>query len=187
MRRVFGLLALLPALLFAAGLTATLPTGPAYAVLPHEKLDDPELEARARVISKDIRCMVCQNQSIDDSNAELAQDLRVIVRERLVAGDSNEEVKQFLVDRYGDYVLMTPPMRLGTMLLWVGPFLLVALGGVLIFFWYRNRLSSAPLATAGAADIQGGADGLSAAERQRLRELLGEDGGGGPDGGGVRR
>lgn len=161
--------------LLALGLSVALPPGPAHAVLPHEKLEDPELESRARVISKDIRCMVCQNQSIDDSNAELAQDLRVIVRERLLAGDSNEEVKRFLVDRYGDYVLMTPPVRMGTLLLWIGPFLLVGLGVALIFFWYRNRLTGAPDLAASTGPGGGHAGGLSDAEQRRLRELLSED------------
>ncbi len=158
-------------ILAAAGLLALglLAATPGMAVLPDEILDDPALEARAREISKDIRCLVCQNQSIDDSNADLARDLRIIVRERLVAGDSNAEVKRYLVDRYGDYVLLTPPMALGTILLWVGPFAFVALGAVAVFVWFRGR----PVATAGPRMVESG--GLSAEERRRIDSLLAED------------
>lgn len=140
--------------------------GPGLAVLPDEVLDDPALESRARVLSKDIRCLVCQNQSIDDSNADLARDLRLVVRERLVAGDSNAEVKQFLVDRYGAYVLLTPPMTMGTLLLWTGPFVLVLLGGIGILVWFHRQKRAAMAPTAG----------LSAAEKKRLDEILGGDG-----------
>lgn len=157
-------------LAFAA---AFLASGPAWAVLPDEILDDPALEQRARVISKDIRCLVCQNQSIDDSNADLARDLRIIVRERLVAGDSNTEVKTFLVERYGDYVLLTPPMNIGTILLWGGPFLLVALGGVAVMFWFKGR-TAAPVPTGGSSG-SAPAGGLSAEERRRLESLMAED------------
>lgn len=108
----------------------------AGAVQPGEVLPDPALEARARVISADLRCLVCQNQSIDDSDADLAHDLRVLVRQRLQAGDSDDAVKQFMVARYGDYILLNPPLKAATMLLWAGPvlMLLIALGLVWIFF-----------------------------------------------------
>ncbi|WP_420419071.1 cytochrome c-type biogenesis protein [Pacificispira sp.] len=165
-------------ILAAAGLMALglLAATPGMAVLPDEILDDPALEARAREISKDIRCLVCQNQSIDDSNADLARDLRIIVRERLVAGDSNAEVKRYLVDRYGDYVLLTPPMALGTILLWVGPFVFVALGAVAVFVWFRGR----SVATAGPRMAESA--GLSAEERRRIDSLLAEDSPPGGDG-----
>ena len=144
------------------GLILLLLTGPALAVLPDEKLADPALEARARVISQDIRCLVCQNQSIDDSNADLARDLRIIVRERLLAGDSNQEVKDYLTARYGDYVLLSPPMNLETVLLWSGPFVLVAIGLISIGFWYRGRRTQTMEA--------GGT--LTEDERRRIEALL---------------
>jgi cytochrome c-type biogenesis protein CcmH len=94
---------------------------PAWAVLPDERLADPALETRARSLGQELRCLVCQNQSIDDSNADLAHDLRLIVRERLVAGDSDAQVLDYLRQRYGDYVLLRPPVTPGTWLLWFGP------------------------------------------------------------------
>jgi cytochrome c-type biogenesis protein CcmH len=102
----------------------------AFAVNPDEMLRDPAQEARARDISQNLRCLVCQNQSIDDSNASLAKDLRVIVRERITAGDSNEQVVDYVVKRYGNYVLLKPPFQADTALLWLLPFILmlVALG-----------------------------------------------------------
>ena len=114
-----------------AGLVACLLAGPALAVQPDEVMSDPALEARARVISKDLRCLVCRNESIDESHAELARDLRILVRERLAAGDSNEQVIDFVVDRYGEYVLLRPLNTGSNMVLWLaGPgLLLVALGG----------------------------------------------------------
>ena len=133
---------------------------PAGAVEPSEVLDDPVLEARARDLSQNLRCLVCQNQSIDDSNADLARDLRIIVRQRLVAGDSDDEVTQYLVDRYGEYVLLRPPVRGSTYLLWFGPFaLLLVGGGALLFAARRRRIGVA-------------AQGLSAEEQSRLSELL---------------
>jgi cytochrome c-type biogenesis protein CcmH len=99
----------------------------ALAVNPDEVLQDPALEARARDISRDLRCLVCQNQSIDDSNASLAKDLRVIVRERITAGDNNQQVQDYIVKRYGNYVLLKPPFQFDTALLWFLPFVLLAL------------------------------------------------------------
>ena len=99
----------------------------AQAVMPDEMLKDPVLESRAREISQNLRCLVCQNQSIDDSNAPLAKDLRVIVRERLTAGDSNEQVVGYVVQRYGNYVLLKPPFQGDTALLWLLPFILMVL------------------------------------------------------------
>ena len=137
---------------------------PALAVEPHEILEDPALEARAREISLGIRCLVCQNQTIDDSNAELARELRVLIRERLVAGDSDQQVKDFLVSRYGDFVLFTPPLKPATLLLWFGPFLLLALGAAVVFFYLRGQRRRP---TAGVA-------ALDPDERARLTRLLDE-------------
>ena len=124
-------------ILFAALL---LLSAPAAAVLPDEMLADPALEARARTISKDLRCVVCQNQSIDDSSAEVARDMRRAVRERLVAGDDDAKVYAYMVARYGDYVLLKPPFRAGTWLLWLGgPALLVVAGGVLLVAARRRK------------------------------------------------
>lgn len=120
--------------------------GPALAVMPQERLADPALEARAREISLQLRCQVCQNQSIDDSNASLAQDLRKLVRERLVAGDSDAAVLAFMVQRYGDYVLLDPPVQRNTWVLWFGPLALIAAAGCGLIVYYRRRRSA--LATA---------------------------------------
>lgn len=110
---------------------------PVFAVSPNEMLSDPVLEQRARDISGGLRCLVCQNQSIDDSDADLARDLRILVRERLVAGDTNAEVEQYLVDRYGEYVLLNPRLNNHTLILWIAaPVLLVfGLGGL----WLARR------------------------------------------------
>ena len=94
---------------------------PALAVQPDEVLKDPALESRARAISQELRCLVCQNQSIDDSNAPLARDLRILVRDRLKAGDSDDKVMEFVTDRYGDYVLLRPPFNAHTLMLWTAP------------------------------------------------------------------
>lgn len=112
---------------------------PAYAVLPSEVLDDPALEERARSISAELRCLVCQNQSIDDSDAELARDLRVLVRERLVAGDTDEQVFSFVVSRYGEFVLLKPSFSLQNALLWAAPFALLLIGGTILVISVRNR------------------------------------------------
>jgi len=120
----------------------------ALAVLPSEQLDDPALEARARDISRELRCQVCQNQSIDDSNAPLAADLRRLVRERLKAGDSDAQVFAYLTQRYGDYVLLKPPLRTDTLLLWFGPLAVLLLAGTAIFLAIRRGRvrTAAPLA-----------------------------------------
>lgn len=112
---------------------------PAHAVKPDEKLSDPVLEARARDISKELRCLVCQNQSIDDSDAGLARDLRVLVRERLVAGDSDDQIMVFVTARYGDFVRLRPPVTLYTALLWGGPFALLILAGAGTALYLRQR------------------------------------------------
>ncbi|MGX9355382.1 cytochrome c-type biogenesis protein [Roseobacteraceae bacterium S113] len=103
---------------------------PLWAVEPDEVLDDPILEERAREISKNVRCVVCQNEPIDSSNAQIARTLRILIRERLVAGDSDAQVEAFLVARYGDYVLFRPPFKPTTYALWIAPFALFALGGI---------------------------------------------------------
>ncbi|HEX6102465.1 MAG TPA: cytochrome c-type biogenesis protein [Alphaproteobacteria bacterium] len=118
---------------------------PAWAVQPGEELADPALEARARNLGREIRCLVCQNQSIDDSEADLARDLRLILRERIAAGDTDAEVKDFLVARYGDFVLLDPPVKPTTWLLWFGPaaILLIALGGAWLYLRRRPALAEA--------------------------------------------
>ncbi|MEO1774432.1 MAG: cytochrome c-type biogenesis protein [Pseudomonadota bacterium] len=149
-------LALALALAVGVSLGAALPAG---AVNPDEMLDDPALEARARVISEDIRCLVCRNENIDFSNADLARDLRLVVRERLVAGDTDDEVRDFLVARYGEYVLLTPPLSLGNAFIWLaGPVLLLG-GGLGAVLWMRSHARrrvagpDAPLSEAERADL----------------------------------
>lgn len=138
---------------------------PLSAVEPDEVLADPALEARARALSKNIRCLVCQNQSIDDSNASLAKDLRVIVRERLVAGESDPAILDFLVARYGEFVLLKPRVTAATYALWYGPWIFLAFGalGAVVFLMRRqNGARAAPLDTEEAA---------------RLAELMRDSGG----------
>ncbi len=137
--------------------------GLAGAVEPDEMLDDPVLEGRARDISKNLRCLVCQNQSIDDSDADLARDLRIIVRQRLVAGDSDEQVTQYVVDRYGDYVLLRPPVKPSTYMLWFAPAIILLAGAAGLAIIARRRRTGA------------GPKALSAREETRIRELLDGD------------
>jgi cytochrome c-type biogenesis protein CcmH len=138
---------------------------PARAVRPDEMLADPALEARAREIGQELRCLVCRNQSIDDSDADLAHDLRVLVRERLTAGDTNQQVIAYVRARYGDFVLLRPPFAAGTVLLWVGPLAILLLGAFGVMRFYRGR------ASAGAPDTAA----LTPDEQRRLRAVLGED------------
>jgi cytochrome c-type biogenesis protein CcmH len=133
----------------------------AKAVEPDEMLSDPALEARARDISREIRCLVCQNQSIDDSNADLARDLRLLIRERLVIGDSDDAVRRYLTDRYGEFVLLRPPVKPATYALWFGPLALLAMGGLAVMLYLRRR---------GRAQVPPGP--LNEAERQRLARLF---------------
>ena len=146
-------------LLLGLGMTAT----PSLAIGTGESLDDPVLEERARDIGKSLRCLVCQNQSIDDSDADLAKDLRRLVRERLIAGDSDDEVTAYIVARYGDFVLLKPPLKAKTLLLWFGPaaILLIAGAGVIVFVrrQARAQMAAAP---------------LSDEERRRLDRILEE-------------
>lgn len=155
----------------ALGLALTLLTAlSAVAVNPSEVLKDPGLEKRARALSQNIRCLVCQNQSIDESNADLARDLRVLVRERLTAGDSDTEILDYLITRYGDFVMLKPPFKGSTYILWFGPILVfvIAATGLVIFF--RRRQTQ--LVESGDAPPR-----LSKDERERLTRLLdGEDG-----------
>jgi cytochrome c-type biogenesis protein CcmH len=150
-------------LAIVASVSAALVLGtPAAAVQPDEKLSNPQLEARAREISAELRCLVCQNQSIDDSDAPLARDLRLLVRERLQAGDSNDKVLQFLVDRYGEFILLRPPLSLRTYALWAAPLLILLMG---IFLARRTVIASRGRHLPPPAE-------LTAQEQQRLRELL---------------
>jgi cytochrome c-type biogenesis protein CcmH len=139
---------------------------PAPAVEPDEILADPALEARAREISKDLRCLVCQNQSIDDSDAQLARDLRVLVRERLTAGSTDREVIDYVVSRYGDFVLLKPPFKSTTLILWIGPGVIVGLGLLAVVLLFRRRRHAA-----GAFEPAP----LSVEEERRLRALLEDD------------
>jgi len=149
----------LKALLFALFLLAA----PAFAIGVDEPLPDPAQELRAREISKSLRCLVCQNQSIEDSNATLAKDLRRIVRERIEAGDSDAQVQDYVVARYGDWVLMKPPFNARTAALWIGPFVLLALAGIGVAVYYR-RVAAAAKSEAPAP--------LTAEERKRLDRLV---------------
>jgi len=132
-------------------LAALLSPSAALAVQPDEILKDPALEARARNLSQELRCMVCQNQSIDDSEASLARDLRLLVRERLTQGDSDSEVLKFLVDRYGAFVLLKPPVELNTLLLWsVAPVvLLIGIGALVVMARRRKTVSVTEAALSG--------------------------------------
>ena len=125
-------------------------------------MTDPRLEARARALSAQLRCMVCQNESIDESHADLARDLRVLVRERLQAGDSDEQIRAYLVRRYGDFILLKPPFKLETWLLWGAPLLILLAGGGIIFVARRRQRSYAP------------ATPLSETERAKLEDMLGK-------------
>ncbi len=150
--------------LLTAALCALVLLGtPARAVEPDEVLADPALEARARDLSQHLRCLVCQNQSIDDSNAPLAHDLRVLLRERIKAGDSDKAAIDYIVARYGNFVLLKPPLQLDTLLLWFGPgfVLLAALAG----YWMLIRKP-------GTAADAGRAETLTAAEREELQAIL---------------
>ncbi|MEZ0171731.1 cytochrome c-type biogenesis protein CcmH [Microvirga sp. TS319] len=150
MRFVLALLALLTAV------------GPTLAVQPDEVLKDPALEKRARDISSGLRCLVCQNQSIDDSDAQLARDLRLLVRERLVAGDNDRQVQDFLVQRYGEFVLLKPTFSAHNMLLWLTPVLVLVLG-------------AAGASVAALRRRQQGAQTLNEEERKALEALLSRD------------
>ncbi len=135
---------------------------PALAVQPDEILSDPKLEARAREISSHLRCLVCQNQTIDDSDAPLARDLRLLVRDRLTKGDTNDEVIAFIVDRYGEFVLLRPRFAWHNALLWGAPILLLLVGGAVVVVSVRNRAEPPQRE-------------LTAEERRALDEVMGQD------------
>jgi cytochrome c-type biogenesis protein CcmH len=137
----------------------------AYAVQPDEIMSDPVKEARARDLSRELRCMVCQNQSIDDSEAPLAKDLRILVRERIAAGDSDAQVIDFLVARYGEFVLLKPQLNLHTWILWLLPPLVLAGGGTALWMQARRRHKSAP-------DEDSTLLKLTAEEEARLERLI---------------
>jgi len=149
-------------LLASLMLLAALAPLPARAVQPDEMLPDPALEARAREIGKELRCLVCRNQSVDDSDAPLAHDLRVLVRERLVAGDSNDQVVAYIRSRYGDYVLLKPPFQFDTWVLWSAPALILLAGLWSVGRYLRHQARMA------------GAPPLSADEAERLARILDE-------------
>jgi len=154
LRRLLAPLIAAALILFAA---------PSLAVEPDEVLPDPAQEARARQLSQHLRCVVCQNQSIDDSNAELARDLRVLVRERIKAGDSDEAAMAYIAARYGNFVLLKPPMQFNTLLLWFGPglVLLLAFAGYFMLIGKPGK----------QADLDG-AETLTAVEREKLDAIL---------------
>ena len=154
--RVIALRALVVAALLAL-------SGTAFAVQPDEVLDDPALEARARALSAELRCMVCQNQSIDDSDASLARDLRILVRERIKAGDTDEQVLAYIVARYGEFVLLKPRFSLRNALLWGTPAALLVIGGAVLVVSIRRRERPATKA-------------LSAEEKERLARVLDGEG-----------
>ncbi len=136
----------------------------ALAVEPSERLSDPALEARARTLSEELRCVVCQNETIDESGAPLAHDLRVLLRERISAGDTDTQAIKYLTDRYGDFVLLKPPVVPATYLLWFGPIIVLLLAGGGAALYVRRRKAAVPVAP------------LSAAEERQIERLLKEDG-----------
>jgi len=151
---------------FLALVAAFLWNGAALAVQPDEILSDPALETRARQISSGLRCLVCQNQSIDDSDAPLARDLRLLVRERLKAGDSDAQVMQFVEDRYGEFVLLRPPLSWRTVLLWLAPVLALILAVYMSARGWRRRQVH--------EETAGPVSPLSAVEEEKLQEILSE-------------
>jgi cytochrome c-type biogenesis protein CcmH len=148
-------------LFLLAALLASL-AGPALAVQPDEVMKDPALETRARALSGELRCLVCQNESIDDSEAPLARDIRVLIRERIGKGESNDSVRAYLVSRYGDFILLKPPFKLETLLLWLSPLLTLGLGVAAALYARRRAPSATPR--------------LSEEEEARLAALTAEDG-----------
>ena len=138
-------------------------TAPVHAIGVDEvRLSDPDQETRARALMKDLRCLVCENQSVEESNADLAKDIRMIVRERVALGESDEAVEAYMVDRYGDWILMKPPFNTRTLILWIGPILLILMGGIGVWVFVRRQQHGTP-------------DALTPAERARLDVLLNED------------
>lgn len=157
------------AILIALSLVAGLGLDPARAVQPDEILRDPALEQRARGLSRELRCMVCQNESIDESNAPLARDLRILVRERLTAGDSDQQVLDFLVTRYGDFVLLRPRFSMQTALLWGTPIFALVIGALVAATALRRRARSEAAAATAASG------GLTPEEEAKLARILDAD------------
>lgn len=144
-------------------LILTLIASPLFAVQPDEVLDDPALEQRARDLSTGLRCLVCRNESIDESNAELARDLRLLLRERLVAGDTDDEAIAFIVDRYGEYVLLKPTTSGSNLMLWLAGPIMLLIAAVMGWSFLRKRSQ---------VQVTGEKDTLSDAEKERLRQIL---------------
>jgi len=140
-------------------LLIALPFSKTFAVLPDEILSDATLEARARNLSQEIRCLVCQNETIDDSNASLARDLRILIRERLKRGDTDDQVRQFIVSRYGEFVLLKPPLSKNTVLLWASPMAVFIVALIILFACWHYRSSAKP-------------QPLDAKERRDLERIL---------------
>jgi cytochrome c-type biogenesis protein CcmH len=160
MTRLASITALVLALALGAHIGVSV--APAWAVQPDEVLADPALETRARALSKGLRCLVCRNESIDESNADLARDLRLLVRERLVAGDSDDQVMRFIVDRYGEYVLLQPTISGSNWLLWAaGPLMLLLAGGIGAGYLRGRSKASSDQSNA-----------LSPTEQDRLNKIL---------------
>lgn len=149
---------------FFISLFLSLQMAPAFAVNPDEVLSDPALEKRARTLSAGLRCMVCQNESIDDSNAELARDLRILVRDRLTAGDSDQDVLDYVVDRYGEFVLLKPRLNTRTVLLWGFPVVLLLIGGSSLLVLSRRKKV-----------VSVNDEPLTEAEEKRLKQILKEN------------
>lgn len=143
---------------------AEAPRAIAQDIKPDVPLSDPALESRARKLMKDVRCVVCQAQSIDESDAGIASDMRRLIRSEIAGGKTDEEIRRYLADRYGDFVLFKPPFKPATALLWAGPFLLLGLGAVIMIVFFRKRRTAPAQAT------------LSAEEMRRVEEALGEPG-----------
>lgn len=146
------------------GIMAVLGAQMALAADPSEMLADPKLEARAEHVGRGLRCLVCQSESIEESNADLARDLRAIVRERITAGDSDAQIRAYVVARYGDYVLLKPPFKESTWILWLGPFVFLGVAVGVAATVFRRKKSQ-----------QNGAQALSPEEQRRLDRLLGSD------------
>ncbi|WP_170427804.1 cytochrome c-type biogenesis protein [Ruegeria arenilitoris] len=144
-------------------LILTLIASPLFAVQPDEVLDDPALEQRARDLSTGLRCLVCRNESIDESNAELARDLRLLLRERLVAGDTDQEAIAFIVDRYGEYVLLKPTTSGSNLMLWLAGPIMLLIAAAMGWSFLRKRSQ---------VQVSGAKDKLTDAEKERLRQIL---------------
>jgi len=163
------------ALLFLSLVSLLASAVPASAIRPDEILPDPALEERARTLSKELRCLVCQNQSIDDSEADLARDLRLAVRNRLLAGDSDADVIRFVTARYGDFVLLRPPFKTTTYLLWLGPPVILAAGAAMAWAFLRRRRGAPEAARASTVGPVAEPPPLSEAEKRRLDSLVGRE------------